>query len=284
LQSAAKVLVNTVNTDGVMGKGIARDFKAIYPEMFTQYRHFCETGQLTVGKLWLYKTPRKWVLNFPTKTTWKKPSKVEYVEAGLKAFAAGYSKRAISSVAFPPLGCGNGELDWEKQIRPLMEQYLKKIPIDIFVHFHKPDIFRPEHHNIVEIKQWLNAEPQNLPLSEVWGDLVEYIGTGKTVLAANVFASDDCINIAEQQITKDILLEAWSILRNYGFLSADNMPGDLSPIASEVVELFSKLDYCKSVQIDSTYSELNKGTAKGVRLMRKEQYITPESDAIALNT
>ncbi len=63
-ESPAKVLVNAVNTVGIMGKGIAKDFKAIYPEMFAQYQIFCETGRLTIGKLWLYKTPNKWVLNF----------------------------------------------------------------------------------------------------------------------------------------------------------------------------------------------------------------------------
>lgn len=144
-KSPAKVLVNTVNTEGVMGKGIAKEFKAIYPEMFEKYRHFCETKQFKVGKLWLYKTPNKWILNFPTKTTWRKPSELAYVEAGLKNFTENYAKHGITSIAFPPLGCGNGELSWKKQVRPLMEKYLKLIPIDIFIHLYTPEFVKPEH-------------------------------------------------------------------------------------------------------------------------------------------
>jgi len=120
-----------------MGKGIAKEFKKIYPEMFKEYQKLCEKKKLTVGKLWLYKTKNKWILNFPTKTTWRKPSKLEYIESGLKTFIKGYAKFGIISIAFPPLGCGNGELDWDKQVRPLMEKYLKSIPIDIFISFHR---------------------------------------------------------------------------------------------------------------------------------------------------
>jgi len=132
-ESPARVLVNTVNTVGVMGKGIAKDFKAIYPDMFREYQKLCESKKLTIGKLWLYKTPNKWILNFPTKTTWKQPAKVEYIESGLETFVRMYAKKGITSIAFPPLGCGNGELDWENQVRPIMEKYLKRLPIDIFI-------------------------------------------------------------------------------------------------------------------------------------------------------
>ncbi|MFH1086302.1 MAG: macro domain-containing protein, partial [Chloroflexota bacterium] len=107
-QSPAQVLVNTVNTVGVMGKGVALEFKRLYPDMFAEYRRLCETGQLAVGKLWLYRSPNKWILNFPTKEHWRNPSRVEYVETGLDAFRRNYSRMGIRSIAFPPLGCGNG--------------------------------------------------------------------------------------------------------------------------------------------------------------------------------
>ncbi len=133
-QSPAHVLVNAINTDGVMGKGIAKTFKSIYPEMFKQYQYYCEKDMLAVGKLWVYKTPNKWVLNFPTKIYWRNPSKLEYIEAGLQKFFETYEERGIDSIAFPPLGCGNGGLDWESQVKPLMEKYLKDLPIDIYIH------------------------------------------------------------------------------------------------------------------------------------------------------
>jgi len=133
-ESPAKVLVNTVNTVGVMGKGIAKTFKDIYPDMFARYLRLCESSQFNVGHLWLYKTPHKWILNFPTKKDWRHPSKAEYVEEGLRKFAAGYPRHGITSAAFPRLGCGNGELDWEKVVRPLMKKYLADLPIQVFIY------------------------------------------------------------------------------------------------------------------------------------------------------
>jgi len=117
-ESPAQTLVNTVNTVGVMGKGIALRFKQIYPEMFAKYQELCESGQFTIGQLYLWRTPNKWVLNFPTKEHWRRPSKLQYIEAGLEKFVEGYQDAGISSIAFPPLGCGNGELDFD-EVRPL---------------------------------------------------------------------------------------------------------------------------------------------------------------------
>src|SRR5438094_656515 len=105
--SPAKVLVNTVNIVGVMGKGIALRFKQTYPEMFKEYQVLCEAGQLQIGSLWVFRTPHKWILNFPTKMHWRKPSAPEYVEAGLRKFVATYAAQGITSIAFPRLGCGN---------------------------------------------------------------------------------------------------------------------------------------------------------------------------------
>src|SRR6266446_2662268 len=98
--SPAKVLVNTVNTEGVMGKGIAKDFKTIFPEMFQAYQTLCEKKKIDIGKLHLWRDENKWVLNFPTKKRWRYPSKPEYIEAGLKAFVAGYTRHSFSTIAF----------------------------------------------------------------------------------------------------------------------------------------------------------------------------------------
>lgn len=133
-QSPAQVLVNTVNTVGVMGKGIALEFKRLFPEMYRRYRDLCEQRQIEIGKLWLYKSPNKWVLNFPTKKHWRYPSRVEYIEAGLQKFVESYGNLDIHSIAFPPLGCGNGQLDFETQAKPLMEKYLRQLPIEVFIY------------------------------------------------------------------------------------------------------------------------------------------------------
>lgn len=135
-QSPAHVLVNTVNTVGVMGKGIAYQFKLAYPEMFKQYQAWCESGQFNIGQLWLYKTSHKWILNFPTKQDWRQPSRLEYIEQGLKKFVTMYPLKGITTISFPQLGCGNGELNWDKQVKPLMENYLSNLPISVYIHLY----------------------------------------------------------------------------------------------------------------------------------------------------
>lgn len=106
--SPAQVLVNTVNTVGVMGKGIALEFKKRYPEMFKQYKKMCDEHKLTIGRLMLWYEQDHWLLQFPTKENWRNPSKIEYIEKGLAAFVKKYADYNISSIAFPKLGCGNG--------------------------------------------------------------------------------------------------------------------------------------------------------------------------------
>ena len=135
-ESEAMVLVNTVNTVGVMGKGIAKEFKRLYPKMFEEYQRKCANGSLDIGKPWLCKTSPKWILNFPTKKHWRNKSKVKDIEAGLKEFENICKSEGIESVSFPMLGCGNGGLDWEKQVKPLMEKYLAPLPIEIYIHLY----------------------------------------------------------------------------------------------------------------------------------------------------
>lgn len=134
-QSPAQVLVNVVNTAGVMGKGIALEFKTLFPEMFVEYQRLCRQGKLHIGALWLYRSPGKWVLNFPTKQHWRQPSRLEYIEMGLTKFTQTYEAMSIHSIAFPALGCGLGQLDFAAQVQPLMEKHLRDLPIDIYVYY-----------------------------------------------------------------------------------------------------------------------------------------------------
>lgn len=155
-QSPAQVIVNTVNTVGVMGKGLALSFKKRYPGMFEVYRKACERHQLTIGKLMLYYAPDHWILMFPTKENWRNPSKVEYIEAGLKKFVNTYADKGITSIAFPKLGCGNGELSWEV-IKQVMERYLKPLPITIYIYVGMDTTKHPEHISQQETLEWLRA-------------------------------------------------------------------------------------------------------------------------------
>ena len=185
-QSPAQVLVNTVNTVGVMGKGFALQFRRLFPDMFEQYREMCERGQFRTGTLWLYKSPNKWVLNFPTKEHWRSPSRIEYITAGLRCFGSHYTEMGIHSIALPALGCGNGQLECASQVRPEMERYLRNLPIDVFVYPHTDSHVVAEHHDQEAMRQWLRSEPASLPFAEVWEDISRLLVLQREVLARNL--------------------------------------------------------------------------------------------------
>lgn len=133
-ESQMDVLVNTVNCVGVMGKGIAKTFKSNYPKMFDEYKTLCDKKIITTGKLYPYVENEKVkVINFPTKQHWRSPSKLEYIISGLDWFVENYKGLGIKSIVFPPLGCGNGGLEWDV-VGPLMYQTLKDLPIDIEIY------------------------------------------------------------------------------------------------------------------------------------------------------
>lgn len=114
LKSNAEALVNAVNCVGVMGKGIALQFKKQYPKMFNSYRSICYNKKLTPGHLHYFKEKDKFIINFPTKDDWRNPSKIEYIENGLVSLVKLIKKLNLKSIAIPMLGCGNGGLDWKE--------------------------------------------------------------------------------------------------------------------------------------------------------------------------
>ena len=117
LEAEVDALVNAVNTEGVMGRGIALQFRKRFPDMFQAYRRACTSGQVQPGRMHVFErknmsSPR-FIINFPTKRHWRSPSRLEDIEAGLRALAEEVKRRNIRSIAVPPLGCGNGGLDWQ---------------------------------------------------------------------------------------------------------------------------------------------------------------------------
>ena len=140
--SQCQTLVNTVNCDGVMGAGIALEFKLRHPEMFDKYVEHCRNGRIAIGKLWIYKPPadskeQRWVLNFPTKLHWKNPSRLEYLESGLEKFVQTYDSRGVKSVAFPVLGSMNGGLTEEESLA-VMQEHLRECSIPVEVYRYDP--------------------------------------------------------------------------------------------------------------------------------------------------
>lgn len=124
--SNAQALVNAVNCEGYMGKGIAYQFKQRYPRNFEEYRNACKSGYLRPGKLVWFQENEKLIINFPTKDKWKNDSRMEYIEAGLDSLVGLINSLNIESVAIPPLGAGNGGLVWG-EVRKLLEDKLSPI-------------------------------------------------------------------------------------------------------------------------------------------------------------
>lgn len=131
LKANAEAIVNTVNCVGVMGKGIALQFKQAYPENFRQYAKACRASQVLPGQMFVVSTGNlfnpRYIINFPTKRHWKGKSKIEDIQAGLTALIQEVKQLGITSIAVPPLGCGNGGLSW-KTVKPLIESAFLELP------------------------------------------------------------------------------------------------------------------------------------------------------------
>lgn len=128
-----QTITNTINCVGVMGKGLALEFKKRFPEMFEDYRRRCNAGEVRMGTPYIYKASTPFILNFPTKDHWRNMSYYLGIEQGLDYVAENFEKLGITSLAVPALGCSNGGLDWNR-VRPMIELKLGGLPIQIEVY------------------------------------------------------------------------------------------------------------------------------------------------------
>lgn len=142
LEASVEALVNTVNTEGVMGKGIALQFKMAFPSMFKAYSDASKAGLVQLGEMDVYDRggladgPR-WIINFPTKGHWKSRSKISDIERGLGNLISTVTRLGIKSIAVPPLGCGHGGLNWA-EVKPLIEQAFNTLP-NVVVQLYAPE-------------------------------------------------------------------------------------------------------------------------------------------------
>ncbi|MFY1700610.1 type II toxin-antitoxin system antitoxin DNA ADP-ribosyl glycohydrolase DarG [Micromonospora sp. WMMA1923] len=131
LTADAEALVNTVNTVGVMGKGIALQFKRAHPANYAAYRAACAINQVKLGEMFVFDSTRlglrRYVINFPTKGHWRANARAADIQEGLADLVRVVRERQITSVAVPALGCGNGGLDWH-QVRPMIEHAFAELP------------------------------------------------------------------------------------------------------------------------------------------------------------
>lgn len=138
LDSEAVALVNTVNTVGVMGKGIALQFKNQFPINYKNYKEACANKELTIGQLLVTEevsllSGKKTIINFPTKTNWRLPAEYEYIKLGLVALIKVIEQKNIQSIAIPPLGSGNGGLDWN-QVKPMIIAAFENTQCQVYIY------------------------------------------------------------------------------------------------------------------------------------------------------
>lgn len=246
-ESPAQVIVNTVNTVGVMGKGLAKTFKDYYPEMFKEYQILCKEKKLTPGKLFLYKTPNKWVLNFPTKEHWRNKSKMEYIESGLEKFVNTYSDYGITSIAFPKLGCGNGGLDWD-EVKKVMEKHLQKLRIDIYIYVSNYQNNSKEYENYIEMENWLHENVQAMPYFQFKEELKE-----RLVDICKIYEDEngDVFQFSQGEVKDSQFSDFWESMRSGNLVKEDELPYGINLIGDEIVPILKKLDYIREIGLEN---------------------------------
>jgi O-acetyl-ADP-ribose deacetylase (regulator of RNase III)/uncharacterized protein YwgA len=204
--SKAQTLVNTVNCVGVMGKGIALEFKRRFPQAFTDYETRCRRREVKLGRPYLYKSViLPWILQFPTKQHWRMVAKLDDIVRGLEYLLENYKKWGIESLAVPPLGCGQGQLEW-RIVGPTLYRYLRKmdIPVELYAPYgtpHEelqpeflgeervpagtslsmpdPQRVKPAWVALVEIVKRLEEQPYHWPVGRTIFQKIAYVATNE---------------------------------------------------------------------------------------------------------
>lgn len=174
LEADAEALVNTVNCVGFMGKGIALQFKQAWPANFEAYAKACKAGEVQPGRMFIWETGRminpKFLINFPTKRDWRGKSKVEDIISGLQALVRDVRRLGIRSIAVPPLGCGNGGLNWQ-DVRPLIVTALSELPdLEVF-------LYSPQGAPAAKTMPVHTAKPKMTPSRALFIKLMHRYGT-----------------------------------------------------------------------------------------------------------
>jgi O-acetyl-ADP-ribose deacetylase (regulator of RNase III)/uncharacterized protein YwgA len=195
-ESKAQTLVNTVNCEGVMGKGVALEFKKRFPDMYSDYVARCEHGEVKLGQPYVYKSlSHPWILNFPTKDRWRMVTKLDDIVRGLEYLLVHYERWGIESLAVPPLGCGQGQLEWRVVGRTLYHYLTRmRIPVELYAPYGTPTLelqdeflrdpqmpppnwIKPAYIALVEILSRLEDQPYHRPVGHTIFQKIAYVAT-----------------------------------------------------------------------------------------------------------
>ncbi len=260
--SPARVLVNAVNTTGSMAHGQAATFKRVYPAMYAAYRALCQNDQFSTGQFLLYRTPHKWVLNFPIKKHPRANARLALIEQGLQKFATLCVDQHFDSVSFPMLGAEDG-LAWE-EVRPLYDTYLKPLPITIYVHLSEQNPLVPDALPLPTLRKWLNSVPQSLPFATFWNNLKRAIRKHDSfatlepeprLFQAQLDDKRGSVRVLPQDDSETLLLprsqwvDFWRYLTTVGYVLPADMPNGLDATAPYMLALVTGLDNVRPLWI-----------------------------------
>lgn len=257
LQSKVHAIVNTVNCIGFMGKGIAAEFKKKFPEMFNDYKKRCDAKQVNPGEPYIYQDKSGTVIiNFPTKDHWRSPSRLEDIVRGLDFLLTHIDSWNVKSLAVPPLGCGNGGLEWAV-VGPIIYQKLEKllIPVEIYA----PYGTSPSQIEVAFFKQKITMESlkgrEQKKINPAWLVVLEVIDklahqpyakpVGRTIFQKIAYV------LTEQGV-------------NTGFEFSQGSYGPFSSNMKEALQVFTNSNLIKeqmlgrmmAIRVGSNYSEI----------------------------
>jgi len=245
-----------------MSKGIAQKFKQAFPPMYEAYHALCQADNFDIGKLLLYKGGEKWVLNFPIKKHPNAKARLESIEAGLQKFASVYADEQFASVSFPALGVDDG-LTWD-EVRPLMESYLRPLPIMVYIHIDKDPYAEPLRADVLAKR--LNGQTQDVTFEAFWRNIVnlarktpQHHTLGDTPKPFSVAVRDEgkrriSLSLLPEGgeshfLPQSVLKDLWQYVLMTGYSLPQNLPDGLDSVGDMVVSFLSKLDYLRPIII-----------------------------------
>lgn len=257
--SPATVLVNPVNTAGVMGSGISAEFKRFFPTVFDQYRALCDAGKLTLGRVWLAQAGAKRILHLPVKAHWRSAAKRSDVEAAVQLLVSRWAEWGIGSLAVPQFE--ETDLRWEEDIRPILESALASLPIPVYLHTYdrKQDAAR----SLRQVDTLLNKPTQRGDFTQFWRELGRVIRKadgkftstdGKPFIAQiEPNARRRLLTLTPQDgdtiiLSDSTLADLWTAIQCAGLLMAWQFPGAVEAYTNYLIPLLAGLDDIQAVK------------------------------------
>lgn len=261
--SPATVLLNPVNTAGVMGSGISAEFKRFFPSVFEQYRALCDAGKLTLGRVWLAQAGAKRILHLPVKAHWRSAAKRTDLEAAIQLLVSRWADWGIGSLAVPQFE--ETGLAWEADVRPILESALAALPIPVYLHTY--DRKQDSGRSLRQIDTLLNKPTARADFSQFWRDLGRAVrkadatfhtADGRAFKAQfDLTGRRKALNIIPDAgdtiyLTDTMLSELWTALQTAGLLMAWQFPGAIEAYSAYLIPLLNACDDVLAVKTGIT--------------------------------